>query len=122
MEHPRIKQIRRFLEIGHRIKNIMSKNDFNPFIVGNKRTADKREMLLKKCADLMRGQALAASQSNQPDSRLFLSEDNTEWLLEQVDSILDVEEWSLDDMSRLCAIMFFLLGTPDDTQVVEDDI
>lgn len=101
-----MKLIKRAQTIGEALDNMD-----NPFIGQIRPRADKREKFVVDFANYLQQKAAATVESGEPDSALFCNDVNTQWLLDELDKVLEIETWTADDMARLASICFYLLGT-----------
>lgn len=86
----------------------------NPFIGHIRPRLDKREKFVTDFANYLQQKAHATVESGEPDSALFCTDANTDWLLDEVDKILEVEQWTAAHMARLASLCFYLLSTGPD--------
>lgn len=85
------------------------KDDFNPFAkaaknvkLREKTVSDYAEFLVTRAADMA---------TEAETHKVFQSEENKQWLLDEIDELLDKDPWDESDVSRLSAMFFFLLTT-----------
>ncbi len=90
---------------------------FDPF-GGKPRKASKedsnKEKLVSLLASYLKDKAGIFAKSDNPENRAMMADDFQDWLDDEMDKALDVEDWDSDQLARLTALFFLALTTTEE--------
>lgn len=68
---------------------------------------------VSEVATMFAAKAKQLASSNNPKYTAFADTENYEWLMSEVDALLEKEEWTNEELATICAIFFLILSTGD---------
>lgn len=86
-------------------------NNKNPFQAIAENAANRERLVSEYAAFLQERAQNMRLDATTPNT--FASEDNRNWLLDQVDILQEKDEWDVSDISRFSSLFFFLLTSGD---------
>jgi len=81
----------------------------NPFAQAAK-NSNLREKTVRDYAVFLQTRAAEMASEAEAD-KVFQSSENKQWLLDEIEKLMDNDDWDEDDVSRMSALFFFLLTT-----------